>query len=299
MNQFLVELEVEVMVIELAVPNKGRLREPTLRALTKAGVNLLDKDKGILYARTTDPEIRLIFVRAIDIPRFVEEGAADLGISGHDYIVDSQAQVKELLDLKFGHAKVVIAVPDKSPIKTIDDIKPGARVATKLMNLTRSYFEAKQKQINLIKISGAAEVMPHLGVADVIVYITSPGATLKTHGLRIVDEILDTSARLIANKQSFIKKRAKIREFVLALESAMRAEKKKLVMMNVPDKALQIVTMILPSMAGPTIAKVEAPEPMWEVYGVMDEQEIYKVINSVKKAGARDILVIPIERIVP
>ncbi|MEM3088796.1 MAG: ATP phosphoribosyltransferase, partial [Candidatus Bathyarchaeia archaeon] len=107
------------MVIELAVPNKGRLREPALRALTKAGVTLLDKDEGILYARTTDPEIRLIFVRAIDIPRFVEEGAADLGISGHDYIVDSQAQVEELLDLKFGHAKVVIAVPDKSPIKTI------------------------------------------------------------------------------------------------------------------------------------------------------------------------------------
>jgi len=287
------------MIIELAVPNKGRLREPTLRALTQAGIALLDKDKRILYARTTDPEIRLIFVRAIDIPRFVEEGAADLGISGHDYIVDSQAQVKELLDLKFSHAKVVIAVPDKSPIKTIDDIKPGVKVATKLMNLTRSYFDAKRKQINLIKISGAAEVMPHLGVADVIVDITSTGTTLKTHGLRIIDEILESSARLIANKQSYNKKRAKIRELVLAIESGMRAQKKKLVMMNVPDKALQIVTMILPSMGGPTIAKVEAPEPMWEVYSVMDEQEIYKVINSVKKAGARDILVIPIERIVP
>ena len=287
------------MIIELAVPNKGRLREPTLRALTQAGITLLDKDKRILYAKTTDPEIRLIFVRAIDIPRFVEEGAADLGVSGYDYVIDSQAQVKELLDLKFGHAKVVIAVPDKSPIKTINDVKPGVKVATKLMNLSRSYFDAKRKQINLIKISGAAEVMPHLGVADVIVDITSTGTTLKTHGLRILDEILETSARLIANKQSFIKKRAKIREFVLAIESGMRAQKKKLVMMNVPDKALQIVTMILPSMGGPTIAKVEAPEPMWEVYSVIDEREIYKVVNSVKKAGARDILVIPIERIVP
>lgn len=287
------------MEIQIAVPNKGRLREPTLRALDRAGIVLMDIDERMLYAKTADPEVRIIFIRASDVPRFVEEGAADLGITGYDLIRESNVDVEELLDLGFGRARVVIASSGKSKINTVSDVKPGMRVATKFVNLTRRYFEGKNKSVGIVRISGAAEIMPYLGVADLIVDVTSTGTTLGTHGLRIIDDILETSARLIANKQSLVEKSTKIREIILAFESVMRAERKKLIMMNVPEKALATVKRALPAMAGPTLAKVEAIEPMWEVYSVVDEREVYKVVNNVKKAGARDILVIPIERIVP
>ncbi len=287
------------MEIQIAVPNKGRLREPTLRALDRAGIVLMDKNERMLYARTADPEVRVIFIRASDIPRFVEEGAADLGITGLDFIKESGADVDELLDLKFGRARVVVASSGRSKVTSVGDVKSGMRVATKYSNLARKYFEDKKKSVSVVKISGAAEIMPYLGVADLVVDVTSTGTTLGTHGLRIIDDILETSARLIANKQSLEEKKAKIREIVLAFESVMRAERKKLVMMNVPEKALPAVKKVLPAMAGPTLAKVESAEPMWEVYSVVDEKEVYRVINGVKKAGARDIIVIPIERIIP
>jgi len=287
------------MEIQIAVPNKGRLREPTLRALERAGIVLMDIDERMLYAKTMDPEIRVIFIRASDVPRFVEEGAADLGITGYDLIMENNADVEELLDLGFGQARVVVASSGKSKIDTVSDVKPGMRVATKFGNLARRYFESKNKSVGIVKISGAAEIMPYLGVADLIVDVTSTGTTLGTHGLRIIDDILETTARLIANKQSLVKKSTKIREIILAFESVMRAERKKLVMMNVPEKALAMVKKALPAMAGPTLAKVESIEPMWEVYSVVDEREVYRVVNNLKKAGARDILVIPIERIVP
>lgn len=287
------------MEIQIAVPNKGRLREPTLRALERAGIVLMDIDERMLYAKTMDPEVRVIFIRASDVPRFVEEGAADLGITGYDLIMESNANVEELLDLGFGRARVVVASSGKSEINTVRDVKPGMRVATKFSNLARRYFEGKNKAVGIVKISGAAEIMPYLGVADLVVDVTSTGTTLGTHGLRIIDDILETSTRLIANKQSLVDKGAKIREIILAFESVMRAERKKLIMMNVPEKALAMVKKALPSMAGPTLAKVESIEPMWEVYSVVDEREVYKVVNNLKKAGARDILVIPIERIVP
>lgn len=285
--------------IELAVPNKGRLREPTMDMLRKAGIIPIDLDEQALYARTVDPEIRLVFVRAADVPKFVEEGVADLGVTGYDFVVDSGADVEELLDLRYGSAKIVVAVPESSGIASIDDIPEGAKVATKLVNIARKFFDERGKWVEVIRISGAAEIMPHLGVSQVVVDVMSTGAMLKTHGLRVIHVIMETSARLIGNRESISRKRAKVREIVMAIESVMRAQGKKLIMMNVPQEVLSIVTMILPAMAGPTVAKVEAPEPMWEVYSVVDEDEVYRVVSAVKKAGARDILVIPIERIIP
>jgi ATP phosphoribosyltransferase len=151
-----------------------------------------------------------------------------------------------------------------------------------------------------VRISGAAEIMPFLGISDVIVDVAGTGTTLQAHGLRVVGEILDTSARLIASRESLQSSplREKIMEIRTAFESVLRAEGKRLVMMNVPDRVLSAVTSIIPSMSGPTVARVESQEPMWEVYSVVDEKDLYQVVNAVKKAGARDILVVPIERII-
>lgn len=285
----------------LALPNKGRLYEPTLRALNRAGIILLDRNQRALFARTSDSELRVIFIRSADIPRFVERNIASLGITGYDFIIDSGADVVDLLDLGFGKAKVVVAVPERSEVQSVEEIKDEAKVATKLTHLAEDFFRKRGVRVSMVRISGAAEIMPFLGISEVIVDVTGTGATLQAHGLRVVGEVLDTSARLIANRESLQdpRWREKIREIRTAFESVLRAEGKRLVMMNVPDKVLPIVTTILPSMSGPTVAKVESSEPMWEVYSVVDEKDLYQVVNAVKKAGARDILVVPIERIIP
>lgn len=286
------------MKVRLIVP-KGHLLASTLEVLELAGITLQQKAKKSLYTETTDPDVDVIFLRSVDIPKFVEAGAADLGITGHDFVVESGSDVEELLDLEFGKVDIVMATREDSNIRTIEDIKQKTRVATKLVNIARKYFqEIGRPQVNIIRVSGAVEVIPYLGVADLVVDITETGRTLGIHKLRVVETILKSSARLIANKRSLDSKKAKIEELVTALESVIRARMKKLVMMNVPEKALKAVIEILPSMSGPTVARVEGPEVMWEVYSVVNGEEVYKVINQVKRAGARDIIVVPIERVV-
>ncbi|RLI23766.1 ATP phosphoribosyltransferase [Candidatus Bathyarchaeota archaeon] len=281
----------------LALPNKGRLHEPALDLLEKAGIRVIDR--GMLYGRTNDPEINVIFARAADIPSLVEAGAADLGVTGHDYVVEADADVEELLDLEFGRAELVLAVMRNSGIEDLSDLKPGLRVATKYVNIASNFFRRLGLEAEVIRITGAAEVMPHLKVADAIIDISSTGTTLKTHGLKPLKVILESSARLIANKKSLEVKRDKLMEIKLAIESVLRGKGKKLLMMNVPDRFLKDVLSVLPAMAGPTIAEVKSEERMWEVYTVIDEDEVYRVVNLVKKAGAKDLLVIPIERVIP
>lgn len=281
----------------LALPNKGRLHKPSLDILAEAGIKVLDKGK--LYGRTNDSELEVIFARAADIPRLVELGAADLGITGYDYVVEANANVEDLLDLKFGRASLVLAVREGSGIETTKDLREGFKVATKYVNIASRYFNSLNLKVEIIPITGAAEIMPYLNVADAIVDVSSTGTTLRIHGLKPIDTLLESSSRLIANRNSLRVKTDKIIEIKLALESVLKAKGKKLLMMNVPDKFLDRVLSILPAMAGPTVAEVRSEEKMWEVYTVIDENEAYRIINLVKKAGARDLLVVPIERVIP
>ncbi|MDW8062315.1 MAG: ATP phosphoribosyltransferase, partial [Nitrososphaerota archaeon] len=282
------------MKVRIAVPNKGRLREPTLNLLRKAGLRG-EYSGRLLYSQTSNPNIELIFARAMDIPGFVALGAADLGVTGHDYVVEAGVEVLELLDLGYGRARIVVAAPEDS-VDSLRDVKPGSVVATKYINIARRFFESIGLEVSILRISGAAEVTPYLGIADLIVDVTSTGSTLAMHRLRILTEVMDTSARLIANPSSFKSKRELVEEVRLALDSVIRAEGMKLIMMNVPDDKLSSVLAVLPAMAGPTIAEVKAEVKMWEVYTVVSESDLYRVINEAKKAGGRDIVVLPIER---
>lgn len=285
------------MGVKLAIPNKGRLHEPTVNLLRRAGLKIEDSGR-LLYGLTSNPNVEVIFVRASDIPGFVGLGAADLGVTGYDYIVESKVEVVELLDLKFGRASIVVAAPEGG-VESIDEVTPGAVVATKYVNIARSFFESKGIDVSILKVSGAAEVIPYLGVADLIVDVTSTGTTLRVHRLKILAKIMDTSARLIANPRSLQEKKDLVEEVCTALESVVRAEGMKLIMMNVPDEKLEAVVSVLPAMAGPTIAEVKSKPKMWEVYSVVSEEDVYRVVSEARKAGARDIIVIPIERVLP
>jgi ATP phosphoribosyltransferase len=285
-------------MIKIAV-SKGHLEEQTVRLLEDSGIGVLGRDARQLFARTYDPEIELVFVRAQDITDLVAKGATDLGITGYDLVRESGSDVVELLDLGYGSTRLVVAAHEKSGIRSVEDIKPGMRVATEFPNVARQYFAERGIAVEVVRVTGAAEITPLIGVADLIVDVTSTGTTLRTHGLRIVDTILESTARLIANPRSLQEKRAKIEDIVTAVGSVLRARGRKLVLMNVPEEKLPEIKLIMPGMAGPTVSRVEAAEPMLAVQAVVEEKEVYEVVKRAKRAGARDILVVPIERILP
>jgi len=286
------------MLVKIAVP-KGHLEEPTVRLLEDSGIGAVNRESRQLFARTNDPEIELVFVRAQDIPDLVAKGATDLGITGYDLVCESGSDVVELLDLGYGFTKVVVAAHEKSGIRSAKDMKSGMRVATEFPKVAGRYFSEKGIKVELGRVTGAAEITPLIGVADLVVDVTSTGTTLRTHGLQVIDTILESSARLIANRRSLREKKAKIEDITTAMGSVIRARGKKLVLMNVPEAKLPAIKRIVPGMAGPTVSRVEAAKPMLAVQAVVEAGKVYEVVRKAKQAGARDILVVPIERILP
>ena len=286
------------MKIKLAIPNKGRLHEPTVNLLEDSGIGIVDRGSRELFASTNVSDLEVILVRTQDIPKIVETGSADLGVTGHDLVMESQADVEELLDLDFGKASMVAAAHESSSIESIEDVKDGSKVATEFPNVTRNYFEDKDIEIKINEVSGATEITPFIGMADLIVDITSTGTTLRTHGLEVIDKLFDTSVRLIANKESLEQKGKKIEDIKTAIGSVIKAKPSKLVMMNVPKKKISEIKEIMPGMSGPTVSKVEGTD-MLAVQAVVQADQIYELVSKVREKGAQDILVVPIERILP
>jgi ATP phosphoribosyltransferase len=284
-------------MVRIALPNKGRIYEPIMDLFERAGLHVVDHSDRSLFAKTVDDEISLLFARARDIPEYVENGAADLGITGEDFIQESGANVETLLDIGIGKADLVLAVPDESGIDRAGQLK-GKKIATEFPEVTRKFFEAKGIKVHVVEVSGATEVTPHIGVADAIVDLTSSGTTLSMNHLVVIEHVLRTSQRLIASRKSLKKNPKKVSEIKLALESVIEARGKRYLMMNVPETALEEVKKKLPGLSGPTVMRVESSSPMCAVHAVVPEREIYKVVNELKSVGARDILIVPIERIV-
>ncbi len=281
-------------MIRIAIPNKGRLHDPTVSLFKEAGLPVLEGATRKLFAKTTDPDITFLFARAADIPEYVQDGAADVGITGLDLISETGADVDVILDLKFGRAKLVLAVPDDSPITSPQDLN-GMRVATEFPNITKRYFEELGVNIEIVKVSGACEMTPHVGIADAIVDISSSGTTLLTNHLKVIEDVFSSSVRLITNRESAAEKE-KIQYIKTALESVLHAKGKRYLMMNVPADKLDAVKAVLPGLAGPTVMKVESDDSILAVHAVIDSDVIFSTVSKLKDVGACGILVVPIER---
>jgi ATP phosphoribosyltransferase len=171
-------------------------------ALAGAGITILEEERTYV-SKTSDPRFEAIFARANDIPVYVHYGAVDLGITGHDLILEREADVLDLLDLEYGKATLVVAVPEKSSITTVNDVPALTRVATEFPNIARKYFERLGKQVEVLEVSGTAELAPKLGLAQMIVDITSSGETLRKNRLRVIGTILDSTCRLACNKIAY------------------------------------------------------------------------------------------------
>jgi len=284
-------------VVRLAIPNKGRIAGPVNELIEKSGLHLVNGGERRLITRTRDPNVEILFARPIDIPEYVASGVADLGITGRDMVMERGSAVEQILDLQIGSATLVVAVPEESDIETVADLD-GAKVATEFPSITRSFFEEHGLTIMIVTVGGACEVTPHLGIADAIVDLSSSGTTLRTNHLRVIEEVLTSTTILVANASALANKREKIDELVLALESVIRAKGECYLMMNVHRGALADVREVLPGLSGPTVMDVASDENLVAVHAVVKEDRVYQLINQLKLAGAKDILVMPIERII-
>ena len=286
-----------VFHIRIAIPNKGRISVPIRELIEKSGLGIIDNGDRTLIARTRDQHVEILYARPIDIPEYVASGVADLGITGHDMVVERGSAVTELLNLGFGSASVVLAVPETSNLNSPKDLN-GKRVSTEFPAITRKYFKKAGITPIIVPVGGACEATPSLGISDAIVDISSSGSTLRQNHLKIIDTVLETSTYLIANPRSCIDKKEKIDEIHLALESVLNARGKCYLMMNVIRSSLDDIRTIIPGMGGPTIMDVASSADMVAVHAVVDEEKVYQLINRLKQAGARDILVMNIERLI-
>lgn len=286
------------MKIKIAVPSKGRISEPSINILEKAGLGLIDKNNRKLISKTFNDDIEVMFARASDIPEFVNDGVADMGITGVDLIQESESDVEELLDLRFGQTKLVLAAPEESDINCVEDIKDDMKVATEFPVLTKKYLNEKGLDLKIVKLSGSTEAAPFIGIADLITDLTSTGTTLKMNHLEIIDTILESTIKLIANHDSLNEKRELIESVSTSIKGVLDADRKKLIMMNVYSDDLDKVKDVMPSMGGLTISEVLSNKKTVAVQAVIDEKEVFELVNDLRNAGAHDILVVPIERII-
>jgi ATP phosphoribosyltransferase len=287
-------------MLRIALPNKGRLSDDARDLFTDAGLEIRAAGPRALTA-SLGGEFQALFVRARDIPEFVADGAADAGVTGFDLVRESGRALDELADLQFGCCHLAVAASEESGIGSLEDLAPGTRVATVFPRITREFFGARGQQIEVVPVSGAAEIAPHIGIADVIVDLVSTGSTLRVNGLREIATVLESSTRLIATpdiRRDDARARA-LDELVAALGSVIAARSRRYVMANVPRARLDDVKRVVPGLNGPTVIDILNGGAHVAVHAVVAAATIYRTVADLKALGAEGILVTRIERLMP
>lgn len=286
-------------MLRIALPNKGRLADEARELFIDAGLDIRARGERALTASLGDI-FEAIFVRAQDIPEFVADGAADAGITGADLVAESDRELETLADLGFGRCRLAVAATDESGIDEVNSIPAGARVATSFPRLTQNFFAAANRRVEIVPVSGAAEIAPHLGIADVIVDLVSTGSTLRVNGLHEVATVLESSARMVVAANRTCRESARaLDELVAALQSVLRARTQRYLMANVPRSRLGDVRRVLPGLNGPTVVDIMNSGHHVAVHAVVPAAEVYRIVGELKTLDAEGILVTRIERLMP
>lgn len=287
--------------LRLGIP-KGSLQDATLRMMRRAGWQINVSERSY-YPAVNDDELSIILLRAQEIPRYVADGVLDAGITGFDNIVESDVDVHEVAELIYSKVssrpyRWVLAVPNDSPIRGPQDLQ-GKRVATELVNVTKQYFEKHNVTVDVEFSWGATEVkVPQL--VDAIVEGTETGSTLRAHGLKIIDELLSSTTRLIANKTAYQDawKQEKIEIVSTLLRGAMEAQSKVGLKMNAPKSSLVKILDMLPSMRNPTVSTLADPD--WIAIEIIaEERRVRDLIPMLQNLGATGIIEYPLNKVIP
>ncbi len=288
-------------ILKMGLP-KGSLQESTLSIFKKAGWNF------IISSRTYNPycddkQLEALFIRAQEIARYVEQGIFDAGITGRDWVLENGADVVEVCELVYAKASMrpvrwVLAVPEESPIQSVADLE-GKHISTEVVNLTRRYLQEHGVTAEVEFSWGATEAKPRL-LSDAIVEVTETGSSLRANKLRIVDTILESTTRLIANRRAFEDpwKRRKIENIALLLQASIMATGRVGLKMNVTDDNLEKVMAVLPAMKTPTVSQLyNGSGAAIEV--IVEELTVREIIPSLIQAGASDIIEYPLNKVIP
>jgi ATP phosphoribosyltransferase len=288
-------------VLRLGLP-KGSLEKTTVEMFRKAGYNITIQSRSY-YPSIDDDGIECILIRAQEMARYVEEGILDAGLTGHDWIVETGADVVEVAELIYGKVgrkplRWVLAVPENSDIRSARDLE-GRRIATEAVGMTQRYLAKHGVNASVEFSWGATEVKPPR-LADAIVEITETGSSLRANNLRIVDTLCETTTRFIANHEAYKEpaKKDKIDRLALLLKSVLAAEKKVGLMLNVREEDLQRVLSILPALHRPTVSSL-ADEGWYSLTTVLDERVVRDTIPELIDAGAEGIVEYALNKVVP
>ncbi len=288
-------------VLKIGLP-KGSLQETTVRLLKKAGYNIHISHRSY-YPVIDDEEISGMLLRAQEIPVYVEKGYLDCGLTGYDWILEQNVEVVEVAELKYAKegfrpVKWVIAVPEDSPLKTIKDLQ-GKRIATELVGYTKRYLNSRGIRADVYFSWGATEVKPPY-LADAVVDLTETGSSLRANKLRIIETILESTTRFIANKSAWKDswKKKKMQNIAMLLQGALLAEQKVGLKMNVPKKSLKKVLALLNSLHSPTISQLYE-EDWYAIEVIIDEKKVRQLIPMLKDAGASGFVEYPLNKVIP
>ena len=288
------------MKLKIGLP-KGSLQESTLKLFKKAGFHITVGSRSYIPF-IDDPDMEGLLIRAQEMARYVEDGVLDAGITGKDWVLEQNSKVIEVADLNYAKEGLrpviwVVAVLNESKIKSIKDLQ-GKRVATELVGFTKRYFKSKKINCNVEFSWGATEVKPPY-LADAIVDVTETGASLRANNLRIVDTILESTTKLIANRDSWKDKwkKNKIQDLAILLQGALNAEEKVGIKMNVKEKDLKKITSLLPALHTPTISTL-ADSGWLALEVIMDEKKVRDLIPRLKAAGASGIVEYPLNKVI-
>lgn len=289
------------MKLKLGLP-KGSLQEATFKMFKKAGFEITVSERSYIPT-IDDEEIEPVLIRAQEMPRYVESGVLDCGLTGEDWIMENNCKVQKIADLIYAkkglvEVKWVLAVPYNSQIRKVSELR-GKRIATELVNVTRKYLQKKKVRAEVEFSWGATEVKVGAGLVDAIVELTETGSSLKAHNLRIVDVVCTSTTQMIANKVSWQNswKKRKMERVALLLKGALLAEEKVGLKMNIAERNLKKVISILPAMRKPTISNLS--EEGWvAVETIIDEGAVRALMPELKRLGAEGIIEYPLNKVI-
>ncbi len=278
--------------LQLAVPNKGRMMEPTINLLRRAGL-MFERTERSLTVPVRNVPIDLLFVRTDDVVEMVADGVAEAGIAGLDLLAESGIDLEVLADLGYGRCRLAAAVPKDSTARKLEDLD-GCRVATAHPNLARKVLSGRGVDVAIVPLRGSVEVAPKLGVADAIVDLVSSGSTLLVNGLRPIGTLLESEAVLIAPRDA----NGAVEQVSTMLRAVVAGRRKRYVMMNAPGTAVDQVEAVIPGLEAPSVVPL-AHNGMVAIHSVIDADDLWHVLPELEAIGASGILVLPIEQLIP
>ena len=282
-------------ILKLAIQKKGRLSEKSIELINECAISF-PNSTGKLVATCYDFPLEILFLRDDDIPDSVQDGVADIGIVGENVLVESDKNVDEILKMGFGRCRLSLAVPRSFAYTSIQDLQ-GKSIATSYPKILQQYLDKNNIQAEIHIISGSVEIAPSIGLADAICDIVSTGSTLLSNGLKEVEQIFQSEAIMIGNKQLSDEKKIILDDLLFRLNAVKKAKKNKYILLNIPNDNIDKVVKILPGIKSPTILPL-AQEGWSSLHSVIPEKDFWKIIQKLKDAGAEGILVMPIEQII-